>query len=128
MILTLLLIALSSGPPAMNADKLCSSAANASLPEDVKAAIHSCVRDEQAARDKLRSRWSHYSAAARATCVQDGAGVPVSYVEMFVCLEMQPGGSLSLTGGAAAAGGAPAAGAGAAAGAAGGGAAGGGAR
>ena len=57
------------------------------------------MRDEQAARDKLTARWSHYSATARSACLGDGGGVAPSYVELWTCLEMQPGGSLSLQSG-----------------------------
>lgn len=96
MIATLMLIALSGAPPAIDPGKICKDAQSAVTSEDAKAATDSCVRDEVAARDKLKARWSHYSASARAACREDGAGVAPSYVEMWTCLEMQPGGSLSL--------------------------------
>lgn len=97
MIAALMLIALSGAPPAIDPGKICRNAHSAVTPDDAKAATESCVRDEVAARDKLKGRWSHYSATARAACREDGAGVAASYVEMWTCLEMQPGGSLSLT-------------------------------
>jgi hypothetical protein len=99
MIAVLMLIALAGAPPAVDAAKICHDAQASALPEDAKVAFDSCVRDEQAARDKLAGRWSHYSAVARSACVGDGSGVGLSNVELWTCLEMQPGGSLSLQSG-----------------------------
>ena len=99
MILALMLIALSGAPPTVDAAKICRSAQISAQPADAQVAFDSCVRDEQATRDKLKARWPHYSAAARSACVGDGGGVGVSNVELWTCLEMQPGGSLSLQSG-----------------------------
>ena len=98
MILALMLIALSGAPPTVDAAKICRSAQTSAQPADAKVAFDSCVRDEQATHDKLAGRWSHYSAAARSACLGDGdsGGVALSNVELWTCLEMQPGGSLSL--------------------------------
>jgi hypothetical protein len=96
MIAALVLIALSGAPPAVDAARVCKDAQSAALPEDTKVAFDSCVRDEQAARDKLAARWPRYSATARSACIFEGGGVPTSNVELWTCLEMQPGGSLSL--------------------------------
>jgi len=96
MIAALVLIALSGAPPAVDAARVCKDAQAAALPEDAKVAFDSCVRDEEAAREKLAARWTHYSAVARSACLGDGGGVPASNVELWTCLEMQPGGSLSL--------------------------------
>jgi hypothetical protein len=93
-----LLIALAGAPPAIDLASICRSAQTAALPEDKAAAFQSCLRDEQGARDQLRAKWPHYSADAQAACVGSG-GVTLSYVELLTCLEMQPGGSLSLQGG-----------------------------
>ena len=95
MIAALVLIALAGAPPAIDTATICKHAQAAALPEDRQAAYDSCVRDEQDARDKLKAKWAHYTASARSTCVGDG-GVAQSYVELWTCLEMQPGGSLSL--------------------------------
>ncbi|MGO4870743.1 MAG: hypothetical protein ACLPGW_09050 [Roseiarcus sp.] len=92
-----LLIALAGAPPSVSLASICQSAQAAALPEDKKAAYDSCVRDENDALDRLRAKWAHYSAAARAACVGSDA-VTLSYVELLTCLEMQPGGSLSLQG------------------------------
>ena len=99
MIAALVLIALAGAPPAVDAAKVCSDAQASALPEDAKVAFDSCVRDEQATREKLAARWPHYSAAARSACLGDGGGVAASNVELWTCLEMQPGGSLSLQSG-----------------------------
>jgi hypothetical protein len=99
MVLALMLIALAGAPPAVDAAKICGDAQASALPEDAKVAFDSCVRDEKAARDKLAARWPHYSATARSACVGDGGGVGLSNVELWTCLEMQPGGSLSLQSG-----------------------------
>jgi hypothetical protein len=99
MIAVLVLIALAGAPPAVDAAKVCRDAQASALPEDAQVAFDSCVRDEQAAREKLAGRWSHYSATARSACLGDGGGVALSNVELWTCLEMQPGGSLSLQSG-----------------------------
>ena len=99
MIAVLVLIALAGAPPAVDAAKVCRDAQATALPEDAKVAFDSCVRDEQAAREKLAARWSHYSAVARSACIFEGGGVAPSNVELWTCLEMQPGGSLSLPSG-----------------------------
>ncbi|MGD0641939.1 MAG: hypothetical protein ABSC22_14425 [Roseiarcus sp.] len=73
----ILLIALAGAPPAIDLASICRSAQAAALPEDKAAAYDS------------------YSPAAQAACAGSG-GVTLSYVELLTCLEMQPGGSLSL--------------------------------
>jgi hypothetical protein len=97
MITALMLIALSGAPPAVDATKVCRNAQASALHEDAQVALDGCVRDEQTTHDKLTARWPHYSAAARSACLGDGdGGVATSNVELWTCLEMQPGGSLSL--------------------------------
>ena len=109
MILALMLIALSGAPPTVDAAKICRSAQTSAQPADAQVAFDSCVRDEHATHDKLAGRWSHYSVAARSACLGDGdnGGVALSNVELWTCLEMQPGGSLSLQSGDNGAAGAP---------------------
>ena len=83
MITALILIALSGSPPAVDAVKVCVNAQASALAEDAHVALDSCVRDEQAAHDKLAARWPHYSAAARSACLGDGdGGVALSNVEI----------------------------------------------
>ena len=90
-----LLVALAGGMPVFDIEGVCRSARSAALPEDQAAAYDSCVRDEQQSRDKLNQVWPKYSAAARSACSEEG-GFSLSYVELWTCLEMQPGGSLSV--------------------------------
>jgi hypothetical protein len=89
------LVALASGVPTFDIESVCRSARNAALPEDQPAAYDSCLRDERDSRDKLNQAWPKYSAAARSACSEEG-GFSLSYVELWTCLEMQPGGSLSV--------------------------------
>jgi len=98
MIAALMLIALSGAPPAIPMQAICKDARASALPEDAQVAYDSCVHDEQDALDKLKGRWVHYSASARFACLGDDSIAP-SYVELWTCLEMQPGGSLSLQSG-----------------------------
>ncbi len=93
----ILLVALASSVPTIDIAGTCREAQSAALPEDRKAAYESCLRDEQDARDKLKQSWSRYSAAAHFDCAETG-GFSLSYVELLTCLEMQPGGSLSIQG------------------------------
>jgi len=96
MIATLALVALSAALPTVEPATICKSAQVSVSQADAKAAFDGCLRDEQKARDKIKAGWAHYSAAARSACREDNSGVPTSYVELWTCLEMQPGGSLSL--------------------------------
>jgi hypothetical protein len=90
-----LLVALAGGVPTFDIESVCRSARNAALPEDQTAAYDSCLRDEKDSRDKLKQAWPRYSAEARSSCSEDGS-FSLSYVELWTCLEMQPGGSLSV--------------------------------
>lgn len=87
-------VALADSLPTASIEAICRDAQSAALPESRKAAYQSCVHDEGAARDQLRQKWARYSSAARVTCAEPG-GVPVSYVELQTCLDMQSGGSLT---------------------------------
>ncbi len=87
-------VALADSLPTASIEGICRDAQSAALPESRKAAYQSCLHDEGAARDALRQKWARYSSAARVTCAEPG-GVPVSYVELQTCLDMQSGGSLT---------------------------------
>lgn len=91
----ILLVALAGGVPSFDIESVCREARNAALPEDQPAAYDSCMRDERDSHDKLQRAWPKYSAEARSSCSEDG-GFSLSYVELWTCLEMQPGGSLSV--------------------------------
>jgi len=81
---------LAAAMPNADPDKICQSAKTTVLPEDQSSAFQSCVTDEKAARDELRQKWTQFPAEARATCAEPQS-VPVSYVEMLTCIEMQTG-------------------------------------
>ncbi|RVU19381.1 hypothetical protein [Methylobacterium oryzihabitans] len=52
-------------------------------------AVAGCVRDETAAREQARRRWSRYPAASRRECAAEVriGGAP-SYVDLVTCLEL----------------------------------------
>jgi hypothetical protein len=87
----LLAMAMAAAIPTTDPGVICQPARSAALPEDKAGAYESCIRDEQAARDRLRQKWAHFSAEARNVCAQP-SGVAQSYVELLTCLEMQSGG------------------------------------
>jgi hypothetical protein len=97
MSMVVFLIALASGVPTIDIESTCRSARTAALPEDQSAAYDSCMRDERDAKEQLRRNWTKYSPDAHAACTEEG-GLSPSYVEWLTCLEMQPGGSLSIQG------------------------------
>ena len=101
-----LLIALASSVPSVDIQGTCRSARDAALPEDRAGAFQSCLRDEQDAKAQLQTKWRHYSVSAHQAC-DDQDGFSPSYVELRTCLEMQPGGSLSMQSTGAPSGGMP---------------------
>lgn len=84
--------------PTASFESICGDAQAAALPESEAAAYQSCVNDERKAYNELRQKWGRYSVDARVTCAEPGYGVPASYVELQTCLDMQPGGSLTIEG------------------------------
>jgi hypothetical protein len=62
-------------------------------PPTSPSSFQSCVNDESTAFNELRQEWARYPTAYRVTCATPD-GVPISYVELQVCLDIQPGGSL----------------------------------
>ncbi|PSC06020.1 hypothetical protein SLNSH_06510 [Alsobacter soli] len=46
-----------------------------------------CVKEEQAARDKLAATWSHTKPSSREICVGEQQGIH-SYVDLAACLDM----------------------------------------
>lgn len=89
------LLAFAGSLPTVDVGAICRSARAAALPEDQATAYAGCLRDEQDAREQLRQKWSKYSPDAHEACAEDRA-YSFSYVELLTCLEMQPGGSLSI--------------------------------
>jgi len=57
--------------------------------EDQDIDYKSCVRDEQATKQKLAKEWGTYSVAAKRECVSDRPSLVNSYVELLTCIEMQ---------------------------------------
>jgi hypothetical protein len=90
-------VAAAGSLPTASVASICRDAQAAALPESKAAAYDSCVRDGRAAFNELRQKWAHYSPAARTSCAEP-SGVPVSYVELQTCLDMQSGGSLTREG------------------------------
>lgn len=91
------LLAFAASLPTVDIENICRSARSAALPEDQPTAYAGCLREEQDARDQLRRNWAKYSPEAHEACNEDRA-LLFSYVELLTCLEMQPGGSLSMEG------------------------------
>ena len=91
-------VALADSLPTASIESICRDAQSAALPESKAAAYQACVHDERAAYDQLRQKWARYSAKARVTCAEPGDGAQISYVELQTCLDMQPGGSLTVEG------------------------------
>lgn len=57
--------------------------------EDQAIDYKSCMREEQATKQKLVKEWGSYPAAARRQCVSDRSSLVDSYVELLTCIEMQ---------------------------------------
>ncbi len=89
------IVALADSLPTASIESICRDAQSAALPESKAAAYQSCLHEEGAALDQLRQKWARYSPEARMTCAEP-RGVPISYVELQTCLEMQTGGSLTV--------------------------------
>jgi hypothetical protein len=88
------MVALADSLPTVSVESICRDAQSAALPDAKAAAYQSCLHEERAALDQLRQKWTHYSPEARITCAEP-SGVPISYVELQTCLDMQAGGSLA---------------------------------
>jgi hypothetical protein len=82
--------------PTANIETMCKDAQAAALPESKASAFQSCVNEERAAFNELRRKWARYPTSARVTCAEPN-GIPISYVELQTCLDMQAGGSLGAT-------------------------------
>jgi hypothetical protein len=88
--LQLLLIAVFAGSvPSYNVEKICRS--DAELAQD-RPSFNGCIRDEQAAREKITKEWATYPTSAKQECLPDvvmSGGLGESYVELMTCFEMQ---------------------------------------
>jgi hypothetical protein len=87
--------------PTANIERTCQDEQSAAPPGSAFGAspppspssVQSCVNDERTAFNELRREWARYPTAYRVTCATPD-GAPISYIELQVCLDMQPGGSL----------------------------------
>jgi hypothetical protein len=82
-----LLAPVSDSVPTFDVGPSCRGGATsgASLRNDVDG----CIREEHAARDKLRGAWNDFPAADRARCASmTTTGGPPSYIELITCLEL----------------------------------------
>ncbi len=95
-----LLVALSAPVPNIDLETICRSAVVNALPEDRPKAHDSCVADEKAAQEAVKTKWMTVTPEGRADC-GPMEGIPASYVEMLTCLDMQSGGEFDPQKGAA---------------------------
>ncbi|KQP77633.1 MULTISPECIES: hypothetical protein [unclassified Methylobacterium] len=79
-----------TGPPELNIEKTCRSAASASVSDN--ASQEGCLRSERASHDEVKRRWNEFTPAAKRQCEKqfEAGGFP-SYVEMVTCLELASG-------------------------------------
>ena len=84
--------ALAEGPPVLNVEKTCKSAASASVGISDNASQDGCLRSERDAKREAERHWDTYTPAAKAQCSKqfEAGGYP-SYVEMVTCLELASG-------------------------------------
>jgi hypothetical protein len=88
------------GPPELDIDQTCKSAAGTQLGLSEKESRDGCYRSERAARDELRRRWSEFTLSAKSQCSKQAvAGGYPSYVETVTCLELATGTVPAQTGG-----------------------------
>jgi hypothetical protein len=86
----LLVFALASSVPTMDVAGICRGERSGVPADQQESAYQSCLRDEQAARDKLTTEWTQYPVAARTTCAALGRQI-FSYVEVLTCIEIKTG-------------------------------------
>lgn len=84
--------ALADGPPTLDIEKTCRSAASASVGISDQQSEQGCLNSERAAEKEAKRRWGDYSPAAKTQCAKqfEAGGYP-SYVEMVTCLELASG-------------------------------------
>ncbi|WP_236960811.1 hypothetical protein [Methylobacterium durans] len=96
--------AAADGPPKLDVDATCRSAARAEVSVSDNASVEGCLRSERDARKEAERRWGDYSSAAKRQCEQQfQAGGYPSYVEMVTCLELASGTVPTQSGGGGAA-------------------------
>jgi len=87
-----MLIAVASGPPSIDIQRMCRASASAmvSVSGDSTNDYQSCLSDEQAARDQLAKDWAAFPARDRSFCALPTEYLP-SYIEWLTCFEMERG-------------------------------------
>jgi hypothetical protein len=80
--------AVSSRVPEFNVKESCKAAETYDFQEDREKTFQGCMQDEDQAHVTLNKNWSQYKVKDRQDCVDQGARVSPSYVEILTCLEM----------------------------------------
>jgi hypothetical protein len=90
----LLAAALAASFPAIDVQRFCSALQAAGTSSEQQArAFESCIRDEEKSRTLLSENWGRFPADARQLCT--GANhAPLSYLEIWTCLQVQSNSSL----------------------------------
>jgi hypothetical protein len=89
----LLLAALAVSAPSGDPVAICRSVRANALPDEQGSAYQTCVTEERAAMEKVKKAWPTASRDARANCAPI-AGIPLSFVAVLTCMQMQRGGDL----------------------------------
>ena len=80
------------GPPKLDIESTCKSAASASVSISDNSSVEGCLRSEREAHKEAQRRWGDYTPSAKNQCEkQFQAGGYPSYVEMVTCLELASG-------------------------------------
>lgn len=82
-----LVMAVADGVPTFDIKKSCSSVAKLGL--SVSQTPDACIKDEENAREELKSKWNTFPASDRNRCISttEIGGTP-SYVEILTCLQI----------------------------------------
>lgn len=80
--------AVSDHVPAFDVQGSCKAAEAYDVMEDKNKTFQGCMQDENRARGLLNKNWGIYKIKDRQDCIEQGAKVAPSYVEILTCLEM----------------------------------------
>lgn len=90
-----ILVPIAEGVPQFDIQRGCrvDSTGSSDLRVGLDEGFNRCVKDEEAARDQLKSQWLQFSVSDRSMCTQSardasGATQP-SYVDLLTCLQDQ---------------------------------------
>ncbi|MGO4705736.1 hypothetical protein AB4072_08165 [Microvirga sp. 2MCAF38] len=80
-----LVLPAADGPPHLAVEQSCKAAMKLD-PET--GSVDACMKDETAAQDELKRKWTSFPASDRARCVAEtSTGGSPSYVEVITCLQ-----------------------------------------